>query len=788
MQEDFTEVVEITNDTHGTFDVIVPLGMEDNDIKERLKSLDLNILLGIPEDKKKEVGETDWRRIQEWENSIQSGLRNDKWFSHDVSASETSIAYGHNLTADELNSGIININGKDVNWKKGLTRPQANDLLVQDAEWAKQIALASLSKADLHTNPNAVASLTSVIYNVGSGNWEKSQAKKALEAGHIEDFMHEAFDPVEGFVRIDGKVSRGLVRRRREEAQLFSEGYEGKSNSFRNTMSEIAAALNPISTAQASTLKSTDKMFVPPQSSDIHTIVSGDTLSKIAKDNNTTVSALKELNPQIKDVNKIGIGDKINLNTQQPEESSLQAGETIDVDSINEALSQFKPGKEGFEGTISGGIAAELGKAMMFIGNFMTGRKEATVKNTFNATSAMMTGSLLGSAPKGALRSGLPLRNKGKTREEVAIQGGPLNKKLNENKITNILDDHRVNWEHGENGGITAFSEGVTKAGKVITERKHFKDNTSLRTIRNWLGYSVAGAAVIGGNETEAEAETLTHTVVSGDSLFKIAKDNNTTVSALKELNKISDVNKIGIGDKINLPIPPINSTTEKKILVGAEVPAKEFFSAKTKEQAKTALTRLIMHFTPVNLLPQNVEMMVTDLFFKNFLGAPLGGAVLTENDLEFQLLDLTKKLAIKAIVKGRSEVKYQHYPKTRRGLDALSIVGGKGVAKADKMYDISVSGLAKLAWDSITDPVVTLATTLGGFTLVEEDGIWYATDTYDAEKYASGFSGSKGGYGMMRNLYDRFGTSENQKDEKDKITWKIRLGTKEELMKLMPK
>ena len=318
------ELVTITDHPkHGSFDVEVPVNFSDNQVRDYMKDLDLDLLLGIPEDKNAEVGETDYSKIQEWENSSQAGLRNDKWFSHDVSASETSIAYGHKLNTDELNSGMININDKDVNWKKGLTRQQGNDLLIQDAEWAKQIALASLIKADLHTNPNAVASLTSVIYNVGSGNWGKSQAKKALEAGHIEDFMHEAFDAEEGFVRVNDKVSRGLVRRRREEAQLFSEGYEGKSDSFMNTMSEVVAALNPISSAQASTLKSTDKMFVPPQSSDIHTIVSGDTLSKIAKDNNTTVSVLQELNPQIKDVNKIGIGDKINLNTQQPEESSL---------------------------------------------------------------------------------------------------------------------------------------------------------------------------------------------------------------------------------------------------------------------------------------------------------------------------------------------------------------------------------------------------------------------------------------------------------------------------------
>ena len=296
------ELVTITDHPkHGSFDVEVPVSFSDDQVRDYMKDLDLDLLLGIPEDKNAEVGETDYSKIQEWENSSYAGLRNDRWFSHDVSASETSIAYGHKLTADELSSGIININGKDVNWKKGLARQQGNDLFIQDAEWAKQTALASLVKADLHTNPNAVASLTSVIYNVGSGNWGKSKAKKALEAGHIEDFMHETFDAEEGFVKVNGKVSRGLVRRRREEAQLFSEGYEGKSDSFMNTMSEVVAALNPISSAQASTLKSTDKMSA---------INSGKFKSLVTC-------------PQIKDVNKIGIGDKINLNTQQPEESSL---------------------------------------------------------------------------------------------------------------------------------------------------------------------------------------------------------------------------------------------------------------------------------------------------------------------------------------------------------------------------------------------------------------------------------------------------------------------------------
>ena len=39
----------------------------------------------------------------------------------------------------------------------------------------------------------------------------------------------------------------------------------------------------------------------------------GDSLSKIAKANNTTIDAIKALNPQIKDINKIKIGDEVIL-------------------------------------------------------------------------------------------------------------------------------------------------------------------------------------------------------------------------------------------------------------------------------------------------------------------------------------------------------------------------------------------------------------------------------------------------------------------------------------------
>ena len=50
---------------------------------------------------------------------------------------------------------------------------------------------------------------------------------------------------------------------------------------------------------------------------DVYNIKQGDTLSKIAKDNNTSVSKLLQINPQIKNENVINVGQSINLRKEQ---------------------------------------------------------------------------------------------------------------------------------------------------------------------------------------------------------------------------------------------------------------------------------------------------------------------------------------------------------------------------------------------------------------------------------------------------------------------------------------
>ena len=71
------------------------------------------------------------------------------------------------------------------------------------------------------------------------------------------------------------------------------------------------------------------------------------------------------------------------------------------------------------------------------------------------------------------------------TRGNTSIQGGALSTKLDTGAVGRILDDHGIKWVDHSNGGITAteeFSRGPDK-------KKHFGPNTSLRTVRNWLGY-----------------------------------------------------------------------------------------------------------------------------------------------------------------------------------------------------------------------------------------------------------------------------------------------------------
>lgn len=94
------------------------------------------------------------------------------------------------------------------------TREQALDWQSEDLETADQ-ALESLVKIPI--NQNQWDGLTSLVFNIGQGNFSRSTCLKDLNAGDIQ----AAADAMLLWNKVAGKVSSGLVRRRAAERSLF---------------------------------------------------------------------------------------------------------------------------------------------------------------------------------------------------------------------------------------------------------------------------------------------------------------------------------------------------------------------------------------------------------------------------------------------------------------------------------------------------------------------------------------------------------------------------------------
>lgn len=126
------------------------------------------------------------------------------------------------------------------------------------------------------------AALMSFAYNTG-GAFYGAKGYETI-SGHLQrrewDKVPEA---MKLYNKSGGKVRGGLVTRRAEEGQMWS-GQGSQSTQ-----------------APAPTQASTD----------IHHVKSGDTLGAIGKKYGKSVQELQKLNPEIKDPNKINIGQKI---------------------------------------------------------------------------------------------------------------------------------------------------------------------------------------------------------------------------------------------------------------------------------------------------------------------------------------------------------------------------------------------------------------------------------------------------------------------------------------------
>jgi len=124
---------------------------------------------------------------------------------------------GCKLSAYKCPAGVWTIGiGHTAGVKQGdkITQAQADELFKNDLKRFEK-GINSLVKVSL--NENQFSALVSLTFNIGIGNFSKSTLLKLLNHGKYQ----EASKEFEKWVFSKGKKLNGLIKRRKEEKELF---------------------------------------------------------------------------------------------------------------------------------------------------------------------------------------------------------------------------------------------------------------------------------------------------------------------------------------------------------------------------------------------------------------------------------------------------------------------------------------------------------------------------------------------------------------------------------------
>ncbi len=114
-------------------------------------------------------------------------------------AGKPTIGYGHT---------------KDVKLGDVITEEEAEQLLLEDLIVVEN----EINKHNLDINQNQFDALVSFVYNVGVGNFRTSTLLKKIKTDPNDKTIANEF---KRWVYGGGKILPGLVRRRKEEANLY---------------------------------------------------------------------------------------------------------------------------------------------------------------------------------------------------------------------------------------------------------------------------------------------------------------------------------------------------------------------------------------------------------------------------------------------------------------------------------------------------------------------------------------------------------------------------------------
>ncbi|MDR4513875.1 lysozyme [Nitrosomonas sp.] len=122
-----------------------------------------------------------------------------------------TIGYGHLIKKARCDGT------EKPEFKSGITEQQGETLLIEDMDWAKYSVMQAVS---VELTEGQYAALVDFVFNVGSGNFNKSTLLKKVNAQQHAEVPAQ----FRRWIRAGGKVWQGLVTRREREIDLYLEG------------------------------------------------------------------------------------------------------------------------------------------------------------------------------------------------------------------------------------------------------------------------------------------------------------------------------------------------------------------------------------------------------------------------------------------------------------------------------------------------------------------------------------------------------------------------------------
>lgn len=194
-----------------------------------------------------------------------------------------------------------------------------------------------------------------------------------------------------------------------------------------------------------------------------------------------------------------------------------------------------------------------------------------------------------------------------------------------------------------------------------------------------------------------------TYTIQKGDNLYKIAKDNNLNLNQLLKANsKIKDINKINVGQEINVPQFGIRE--------------QEKFKEKINNPKQKSKKRL---------LPSNIRQLLYDISpisdFKRDFNIPLED--FTESDLDIGEAEALREMVKRIQTDGSKG--YKDSKGVRQNVGRKDVISYDDYQTSNTAYgDVgggSRTGILKVA-DKFNDPYYSMKTLVGQGTITTND------------------------------------------------------------------